>query len=467
MSKCFRFIVWLVLFFGSTSLLSAKVGQPVADSIGTALNQVPGCDSSCSYYAGEHSNIGLWNTLLTVLLVVFGTIWLYTSSKKKYVILIGSILGFAILATYLYPQIVREKNIPENCPVLVKTASGDRIGATPPSTSLEGGFQRPDPNEFESASSNEFKSASPEEFQSSKTEEFQSADTGEFREKTTNQIQTDSSENTRRTFTEYLKMPQVSEPMVIFLLIFLISQFIKYPWFRKTRSLFLLAALLYLGFYRGACPCMISSFEDVPLLILGVPVKPEALLWFLLLLPATYLFGKIWCGWLCHLGALQEFLHQNRKWKILQSTRAQRVLKITQITVLILWIFQLIITRTNLFCEYDPFKVAFNLMSANVLGYILLGVLLISSIFIYRPFCRTTCPVGLILGWVSLLPGAKKLSMDSSCIQCKKCDTVCRSRALIHENKTTTLRTEDCILCGDCLSECSFKYLNVSCRIKK
>lgn len=236
---------------------------------------------------------------------------------------------------------------------------------------------------------------------------------------------------------------------------------IKYPWFRKTRALFLLAGLVYLGFYRGACPCMISSFQNTVLAILGVSIKLESLLWFLLLVVGAYLFGKIWCGWLCHLGALQEFIFKSSKIRILATNKAQKILKGIQLSVFIIWILQLVITKTNIFCEYDPFKVAFNLISASTTGYVLLAILLISSVLIYRPFCRSICPVGFILGLTTYLPGSRKLDKDSLCINCKSCDKECKQRALIHENKVTTLRNEDCIMCGECISECKIKALNV------
>jgi len=54
------------------------------------------------------------------------------------------------------------------------------------------------------------------------------------------------------------------------------------------------------------------------------------------------------------------------------------------------------------------------------------------------------------------------LDKNDTCINCKSCDHACQQRALIHENKVTTLRVQDCILCGECLSECKVKKsLNV------
>jgi hypothetical protein len=465
MSKTLRRLGAITLLFCLLPALHAAVSSTVADSIGHVLNsQAPTCDTSCSYYAGEHSAMGLGNTLFTILLIVFGSAWLFYTYRKKIFLIAGSLLGLAVLGTYIYPEMIREKKIPADCPVAEKVA--EKTAANPSN------FLAPTSDEFAKAESGEEKNSTPIAsspdtlLPHSSSDEF-TASTDEFQSGGDDFASTEEVAVTAKTsFSDYLRKPQVYEPLVIFLLIAFISLMIKYPNFRKTRGLFLLAGLIYLGFYRGACPCMISSFEDVPLMILGVPIPWEALLWFLLLLPATYFFGKIWCGWLCHLGALQEFLYRTPKLKILTTNKAQRTLKIVQITVFVLWILQLIITRSNLFCEYDPFKVAFNLISANTTGYLLLGILLISSVLIFRPFCRTICPIGLTLGWISRLPGARKLYKDDTCIHCKSCDKACQPRAMVHENKVTTLRNEDCILCGECFSECKIKSLNVKWKQK-
>jgi ferredoxin len=463
MSKTLQRLGAIALLLFLLPNIHAAVAPTVADSLGQVLNaQSPACDADCAYYAGEHSSIGLSNTFFTILLIAFGSAWFFYTYKKKIIIIVGSLLSLTVLGTYLYPEMIREKEIPANCP------AAQHLGKTSANTT---DFLPPTNDEFATTLSGEKNTATPKTSSLDKVlpktatavtiaDEFQSTD-GEFT----------SSENilpnTKTSFSDYLRKPQVYEPLIIFLLIAFISLMIQYPAFRKTRGLFLLGALFYLGFYRGACPCMISSFEDLPLMLLGVPIRWEALLWFLLLLPATYFFGKIWCGWLCHLGALQEFLYHTPKMKILTTNKAQKTLKIIQITVFVVWILQLIITRSNLFCEYDPFKVAFNLISANTIGYVLLAVLLISSVLIYRPFCRTTCPVGLLLGWVSYLPGARKLYKDEACIHCKSCDKACKPRAMVHENKRTTLRSEDCILCGECLSECKINAIDVKWKQKK
>ncbi len=248
---------------------------------------------------------------------------------------------------------------------------------------------------------------------------------------------------------------------VLFLTLILISLFIKNQSVRRLRPFILAITLIYMGFYKGGCPCMIMSMDNTFFLLLGKSVAWISVVWFISLLPLTYFFGKIWCGWLCHLGALQEFLFKGSKLNILKSLRSQIILRRIRIALFIAFLAQSALTMSYKWGHYDPFKVAFNLFAINYIGYILLALLILSSIFIYRPFCRAACPVGLVLGWVSMLPGAKKIGRNDSCINCKSCSKECESNAIVHENSKTTFNTQDCIFCGECMGSCKKGALEI------
>jgi NAD-dependent dihydropyrimidine dehydrogenase PreA subunit len=246
------------------------------------------------------------------------------------------------------------------------------------------------------------------------------------------------------------------QTLALLLLSAAIGMTLKYALVRRLRPFVLLASLVFLGFISGACPCVIMSFQQVILFVLGLPVHWVAMLWFLGLVLTTYFFGKTWCGWLCHLGALQELIFRRQGRKYLASERSQRTIKYVQIALLVVLVAQLIITRSIEFVKYDPFKVAFNLFSANATGYVLLVLLLLFSVLVYRPFCRIFCPVGLVLGWVSRLPRARKLKVDNaSCSGCQRCVQQCRQQSIRCTSTAAAINGEDCILCGDCLSGCN------------
>lgn len=228
--------------------------------------------------------------------------------------------------------------------------------------------------------------------------------------------------------------------------------FVRVPKLRKFRPLFLLAAVVILGFYRGG-PGIISSFQNTYLFIIGASNKWTAIVLFVGILPLTYIFGKVFCGWICYLGAIQQFLYIS-KIKLFQTEKAQKVFKIIRYIALTALIIQLTIIGRIEWSTIGPFKVIFNLYSPNITGYILLAILLVSSLFIYRPFCKAICPVGLILGWITKIPGASILGINNSCTSCKTCNTACDINAITRENKISKIDNSECVMCGDCLDDC-------------
>lgn len=256
--------------------------------------------------------------------------------------------------------------------------------------------------------------------------------------------------------------PKVLDPLLAFCLLALIGFGIRYKAVRQLRGVFLVLGVVWLGFYRGGCTCMISSFQD---LILGVTSghwQWVDLLWIAMLLGATYLFGRVWCGWLCHLGGLQDLLYRTPKLKILASEKSQRVLRVVRYAVFGVWVLQLLLTRSNLFCRYDPFKSIFNMIFTDWVSIALAIVLLLTSVLIYRPFCRTMCPVGVLLGWVQKLPGARKMRIGDACGGCGMCVKECPAHAVRRADGTMTVDKESCLACGECATVCKKQTIKMN-----
>lgn len=233
--------------------------------------------------------------------------------------------------------------------------------------------------------------------------------------------------------------------------------FARFKTTRLLRPLFLLAAIVILGFYRGG-PFIISSFHNTYLFLTNTTDKWPAIVLFLGIIPITYFFGRVLCGWICYLGAIQEFLYINRI-KIFQTEKAQKIMRRIRYVVFALLLIRLTITNVIEWSIVCPFKVILNLYSTNTTGYILLGILLVSSLFIYRPFCKILCPVGLFLGWITKIPGASVLGIKPSCAGCKTCSTVCDINAITREKNISKLDNQECIMCGNCMSDCRIKSI--------
>jgi polyferredoxin len=172
------------------------------------------------------------------------------------------------------------------------------------------------------------------------------------------------------------------------------------------------------------------------------------------LLVVTYFFGRVYCGWICHLGALQEFIFKTSAFKLFQSERSQKIMRGIRVAALAILISQLLITHTNLYKQIDPFAVIYNFYSDYYVGWVLAAIIIISAFVLYRPFCKTLCPVGLMLGWISKIPGASVLSVNQNCNPCMLCNKSCSMNAITHQAKVSKLDNQECIRCGECLSSC-------------
>jgi len=315
-------------------------------------------------------------------------------------------------------------------------------------------------SEFDNQKDNTETTSQSDEFEES-TNEF-SEDTDEFAEST------DAFSDQDDEFSEFTEGDVLDEKapvswnrfywaLSILAFTILAGIFVRFEKTRKLRAVFLLAAVVILGFYRGG-PGIISSFQNTYLYAIGASLKWPAIILFLGLLPITYFFGKVFCGWVCYLGAIQEFLYIGRI-KILQTEKAQKIMRIIRYVILLILLIQLTISQGIEWSKIGPFKVIFNLYSPNITGYVLLVILLISSLFIHRPFCKMVCPAGLIFGWITKIPGASILGITESCAGCKTCNTSCNINAITRKGNISSLDNQECIMCGDCMSDCKIKSI--------
>jgi NAD-dependent dihydropyrimidine dehydrogenase PreA subunit len=83
------------------------------------------------------------------------------------------------------------------------------------------------------------------------------------------------------------------------------------------------------------------------------------------------------------------------------------------------------VTATDfIICRYDPFVGIFR-MNAPFNMFIFAGILLLSGVFIARPYCRFLCPYGVLLNWLSRFSWKHMGITPSECIQCRLCENSC------------------------------------------
>jgi len=214
----------------------------------------------------------------------------------------------------------------------------------------------------------------------------------------------------------FFKMEQMPGlvPLVIFCLLILTAVIFflndKYPWLRNFTLLF---SLFYFGFWLKNIFCPLKTFQIM--FIDGGKIAANLVLFLFFLLPIilALLWGRIYCLWLCPLGAFQEFINKGKntlKCKCLKniyfkSKTAGKIKYLILATVVTL----LLILRKPILCGLDPFGALFGrFVTAG--SIIFLAALVISSLFIWRPWCQFFCPYGAILDLLSKISLFKKKS---------------------------------------------------------
>jgi len=83
------------------------------------------------------------------------------------------------------------------------------------------------------------------------------------------------------------------------------------------------------------------------------------------------------------------------------------------------------------------------------------GVIIISSVFIYRTFCRILCPLG---AFYSLFNKIAFIKINCNKIKCTSCGS-CREACKIQLEPSKQPNSPECVRCGDCISSCSVRAL--------
>jgi len=147
---------------------------------------------------------------------------------------------------------------------------------------------------------------------------------------------------------------------IFFALLFGVAIFIN---LKKPKTLpvlrfaLLTFSLFYFGFLLRQALCPIATFQMVFVLKDQVVLTFFIFLIFLLPILTTLLFGRIFCNFLCPIGATQELIFRvSRKFvKIPVLTKIPRILFYLPYLILVLLALGSTFLSTAIFCKFDPF----------------------------------------------------------------------------------------------------------------
>lgn len=233
------------------------------------------------------------------------------------------------------------------------------------------------------------------------------------------------------------------------------------PFIRKY--MFLSSALLS-GVVLGAEPNPMSTVKDMVsnFAIKGILFPPRVIA-LLVLLGTVFAANKFICGWACQFGTLQDFIFRlNRDPKdkkgIFRQYKLPFYLSNTiRILFFILFIVIAFAWSFDSIEAINPF-IIFKPVALTSIGLVFISILLIASLFIYRPWCHLFCPFGLT-GWIVERFSRYRIKVNTTtCTNCKECVIACPSNAMKAILRDDKVRP-DCFSCGTCINTCSTKSI--------
>jgi hypothetical protein len=208
---------------------------------------------------------------------------------------------------------------------------------------------------------------------------------------------------------------------------------------RAARTISLITSLVLLGFALQGCYCPLGAFQYV--FAAGYLAVIAGWVGFaILLLPVIHalFFGRVYCGWVCPMGALQEMLGRIPvKGRLPVPARLDRFLVRFKYVLAVLFTAAVILAAKgildtrwpSLFCLVDPFHTVFTLFTTGMMMAAV--ILIVLAVFSGRFFCRYFCFYGALLGlacraglWTKLcrLGGRRAKSCDEPDDNSQSCE---------------------------------------------
>lgn len=156
---------------------------------------------------------------------------------------------------------------------------------------------------------------------------------------------------------------------------------------------------------------------------------------------SSLLLGRVFCGYVCPIGAVQELAYLAPLKKIKVSSKITSIVRWMAFAVLLISSIALSVNIMKMIGVQDLFTLT---LSYSMVIFV---VIIVASTVIYRPFCRLLCPIGALS---SVLSGRSIYGVrrTDGCVECGRCEKVCPSQVLKGRAGA------ECYLCGRCTGTC-------------
>ncbi|MCP4901691.1 MAG: 4Fe-4S dicluster domain-containing protein [bacterium] len=243
-------------------------------------------------------------------------------------------------------------------------------------------------------------------------------------------------------------------------------------WRIASQSFFLLAFLVLLyGMDRSFVPGRVASIllSIDPLSAVGVALADWTVphwTWIgFVVIVVTAILGRVFCGWLCPLGTLQQLVSWlsgpvKRQRRDRNRYRGWFSVKYMLLTVFSVWALLGVVQ----FGWLDPIPLLHRAFATGIrplwlgvpspggwFAFSLLAAILLTSAWMPRVFCRAVCPLGAMLGIIARVAPFRLRRIESDCTDCNLCLMACQGG----DEPLGNHRVSECHVCLNCLDSCA------------
>ena len=191
---------------------------------------------------------------------------------------------------------------------------------------------------------------------------------------------------------------------------------------------------------------------------------PAALFLFISFLAIAFLLRKAFCSWLCPVGTFSEYLWRAGHVLFRRNFHLPRWLDVPLrgLKYLLLGFFVWAVANMSAGAiqefMHSPYGAIADVRMLNFFrdlgetAAVILGTLVIASVFVQNFWCRYLCPYGALLGIVSFFSPLRIRRSEETCIDCAKCAKACPSALPV--DKLITIKSAECTGCLECVAVC-------------
>jgi len=212
---------------------------------------------------------------------------------------------------------------------------------------------------------------------------------------------------------------------------------------------------------HAVCPFggVVSLYQFATVGTFTQKIHQSSFVLMILVFILAFLFGSVFCGWVCPLGSIQEWVGKlgkrlfKKRYNHFIPRGIDQYLRYLRYIMLAWVLYATAMTGKLAFGDIDPYYALFNFWTGEVAvtGLVVLGITLLASLLVERPWCKYVCPYGAVLGLANLFSVFAIRRRESTCKSCDVCTRDCPMNIPVHA--VNVVRDHQCIGCLECTSE--------------